>query len=87
MPSPWRVITPNPYWAAGCESAAEIVSVLRHIARDIRHTYPDTGYEPGDSRRDGTFRKVSVVVRAPDGRRLNVQTRTGYLAGRSAGVQ
>jgi Ca-activated chloride channel homolog len=65
------------------ENAEEIVSVLRHIARDIRHTYT-IGYEPADSRRDGTFRKVSVAVRAPDGRRLNVQTRTGYLAGRAA---
>jgi Ca-activated chloride channel family protein len=68
------------------ENAAEIVSVLRHIARDIRHTYT-IGYEPGDAKRDGTFRKVSVVVRSSDGRRLNVQTRTGYVAGRSAEAQ
>ncbi len=64
----------------------DIVNVLRQIARDIRHTYT-IGYEPGDSRRDGTFRKVSVVVRSPDGRRLNVHTRTGYVAGRAGEAQ
>jgi Ca-activated chloride channel family protein len=68
------------------ENATGIVNVLRHIARDIRHTYT-IGYEPGDPRRDGTFRKVSVVVRSPDGRRLNVQTRTGYIAGRTVEAQ
>ncbi len=68
------------------EGATDIVNVLRQIARDIRHTYT-IGYEPGDSRRDGTFRKVSVVVRSPDGRRLNVHTRTGYVAGRAGEAQ
>jgi VWFA-related protein len=68
------------------ENATDIVNVLRHIARDIRHTYT-IGYEPGDSRRDGTFRKVSVLARSRDGRRLNVHTRTGYVAGRTVEAQ
>jgi Ca-activated chloride channel family protein len=62
----------------------EIVDVLRHIARDIRHTYT-IGYE-STFPRDGTYRKVSVTVRSPDGRRLRVQTRSGYLAGRVEGA-
>jgi Ca-activated chloride channel homolog len=66
------------------ESNADIVSVLRHIARDIRHTYT-IGYE-SDGRRDGTFRKVTVGARGSDGRKLNVQTRTGYIAGRNDGA-
>jgi Ca-activated chloride channel family protein len=57
----------------------DIIDVLRQIARDIRHTYT-IGYESSHPR-DGTFRKVSVSVRAADGRRLAVQTRSGYLAG------
>jgi VWFA-related protein len=64
--------------------SAHIVNVLRHIARDIRQTYT-IGYESGNSRRDGTFRKIEVSARAADGRKLNVHARTGYIAGRNEG--
>lgn len=53
--------------------------VLEHIARDIRATYT-LGYAPTNESRDGTMRRLRVVARHPDGRRLKVQTRGGYLA-------
>jgi VWFA-related protein len=64
------------------QSNADIVTVLRHIARDIRHTYT-IGYEPADARRDGRFRKITVAARGRDGRKLTTHTRTGYIAGRA----
>jgi Ca-activated chloride channel homolog len=68
--------------------ADEITQVLQHIARDIRHTYT-FGYVSTNSARDGAFRQIRVGVQSPDGRRLVVRTRGGYLAGlptrRSAG--
>ena len=48
------------------------------------HTYT-LGYESGNSRRDGTFRKNAVSAKSSDGRKLNVHTRTGYVAGRNEG--
>jgi len=56
--------------------------VLEHIARDIRATYT-LGYVPANESRDGTMRHLRVVARHPDGRRLKVQTRGGYLAPRT----
>lgn len=58
-----------------------IPEALEHIARDIRATYT-IGYVPSNTARDGTMRKLRVVARHPDGRRLKVQTRTAYLAPR-----
>jgi VWFA-related protein len=57
----------------------EIAEVLRHIARDIRHTYT-IGYVPASSARDGAFRRIRVIVESPDHRRLAIRTRGGYLA-------
>ncbi len=57
----------------------EIGSVLRRIARDIRHTYT-IGYVSSNTARDGTFRTLRLMVQPPDGRRVVVRTRTGYLA-------
>jgi Ca-activated chloride channel homolog len=65
---------------------AEVPDALGHIARDIRATYT-LGYVPSNQARDGTMRKVRVVARHPDGRRLKVQTRGGYVAARSAESQ
>jgi VWFA-related protein len=57
----------------------EVPEALEHIARDIRATYT-LGYVPTNQARDGTMRKLRVVASHPDGRRLKVQTRGGYVA-------
>lgn len=61
-------------------SAGDVADVLDHIARDIRHTYT-IGYVPPPERREAGFRRLRVTVAARDGGRLDVRTRTGYLAG------
>ena len=61
----------------------DIPGALAHIARDIRATYT-LGYVSTNQARDGTLRKLRVVARHPDGRRLKVQTRGGYLAAKPA---
>jgi len=52
---------------------------FQQIARDIRHSYT-IGYEPKQTDQHAGFRHIHVEARAPDGRRLTVRTRTGYLA-------
>jgi Ca-activated chloride channel family protein len=59
--------------------ASKIGEALREIARDIRESYT-LGYAPTNSARDRSFRRIRVVVEAPDRRRLIVRTRAGYLA-------
>lgn len=61
---------------------ADVPGALEHIARDIRATYT-LGYVPTNQARDGTMRKLRVVASHPDGRKLRVQTRGGYVAPRS----
>ncbi len=61
-------------------NADQITEVLRHVARDIRHTYT-LGYVSTNTTRDGGFRQIRLIVQSPDRRRLVVRTRTGYLAG------
>jgi VWFA-related protein len=61
-------------------SVRDVADVLRHIARDIRHTYT-IGFVPTNISGDGAFRRVRVIVRSPDGRPVVVRTRTGYLTG------
>jgi Ca-activated chloride channel family protein len=58
---------------------ADVPEALEHIARDIRATYT-LGYVPTNQARDGTLRKLRVVASHPDGRKLKVQTRGGYVA-------
>lgn len=60
----------------------DVTDVLRHIARDIRHSYT-IGYVPTNPDYDGTFRGIRVIVRPPAGRQVVVRTRAGYLAGRA----
>jgi VWFA-related protein len=60
----------------------DVPEALEHIARDIRATYT-LGYVPANQSRDGSVRKLRVVARHPDGRRLKVQTRGGYVAPKS----
>jgi len=58
----------------------KLAEVLAEIARSVRHTYT-VGYTSTNAARDGAFRRVRIVVRAPPGRPLVARTRTGYLAG------
>jgi Ca-activated chloride channel homolog len=58
----------------------QVVDVLRHIAKDIRHTYT-IGYVPTNQADDGTFRKIRLIVQPPGGERVSVRTREGYIAG------
>jgi len=58
----------------------EISKALDQIARNIRHTYT-VGYTPTNTARDGAFRRVRIVVTAPQGRPLVVRSRAGYVAG------
>lgn len=60
----------------------DVSEALEHIARDIRATYT-IGYVPKNQARDGSMRKLRVVASHPDGRRLKVQSRGGYLAPKS----
>jgi Ca-activated chloride channel homolog len=64
----------------------DVPEALEHIARDIRATYT-IGYVPRNQARDGTMRKLRVVASHPDGRRLKVQTRGGYIAPKAAAAQ
>jgi VWFA-related protein len=58
----------------------EVDTALREIARDIRHTYT-IGYVPTKGDRDGSYHRVRVEVESPNGRRLRVRSRSGYVAG------
>ena len=57
----------------------DVDTVLREIARDIRHSYT-LGYVSANSARDGQFRRIRVVVRDPARRSLLVRARDGYRA-------
>jgi Ca-activated chloride channel family protein len=57
----------------------DVPEALEHIARDIRATYT-IGYVPRNQTQDGKLRKLRVVASHPDGRKLKVQTRGGYIA-------
>ena len=56
----------------------QVADAMRDIAQDIRSAYT-IGYVPTNTVRDGRFRRIRVMVRAPDGRDLSVRTRRGYL--------
>jgi VWFA-related protein len=58
----------------------EVGGALDRIARDIRHRYT-LGYVSSNKRRDGSFRKIQVVVVDPKSHHpLNVKVRSGYLS-------
>jgi VWFA-related protein len=61
----------------------KVDTALREIARDIRHTYT-IGYVPTQADRDGSYHRVRVEVESPDGRRLQVRSRSGYVAGQGS---
>ena len=59
----------------------DVTSALREIAADIRHTYT-IGYVPRALQQpNGALRRVRVDAKAPDGRRLRVRSRGGYIVG------
>ena len=60
--------------------STQVDDVLRHIARDIRHTYT-IGYVPTSVAPAGRFRRIRVEVAAPNRGTLRVRTRAGYVAG------
>jgi Ca-activated chloride channel homolog len=60
------------------KDVAGVHRAFSQISRDIRHSYV-MGYEPSRADQRTGFRSVHVEARSPDGRRLSVHTRTGYL--------
>jgi Ca-activated chloride channel homolog len=57
----------------------EVVTTFKEIADNIRRGY-SLGYAPTNTARDGRFRRVKVMVRAPGLKNLSVNARDGYLA-------
>jgi Ca-activated chloride channel family protein len=56
-----------------------VVPVCRRIAEEIRTQYT-IGYRPSHPVLDNTYRIIRVTATGPHGRKLRVQTRTGYIA-------
>jgi Ca-activated chloride channel family protein len=62
------------------ENVDDVHSICEQVAHDIRNQYI-LAYYPTNSRRDGTFRAVTVAVVPPHGRgKLVARTRNGYYA-------
>jgi VWFA-related protein len=60
------------------DSIMEVHDVFQKIARDIRHMYT-IGFEPTNTSYHAGFHKLRVDARMPDGRKLSVRSRPGYL--------
>ena len=63
-------------------SPDDATRILEQIARDIRSGYT-LGYMPSTERNG--YRAIHVEVHAPDGRKLSVRARSGYVASPSTG--
>jgi Ca-activated chloride channel homolog len=62
------------------ENVADVHSICEQVAHDIRNQYI-LAYYPTNSKKDGTFRAVTVEVIPPRGRgKLVARTRNGYYA-------
>jgi Ca-activated chloride channel family protein len=62
------------------ESVEDVHTICEQVAHDIRNQYT-LAYYPSNTRRDGTFRAVTVEVIPPRGRgKLVARTRNGYYA-------
>lgn len=57
----------------------EVEPICKHVAAQIRNQYL-LAYRPSNSKHDGKFRRVRVVVDVPGKRNLEVRTREGYFA-------
>ncbi len=60
------------------DSDQETVAAFTEVAENIRRGY-SIGYSPTNTARDGRWRNVKVMVRAP-GKRLSTRARDGYTA-------
>jgi len=60
------------------QDPSEATEILERVAAEIRSGYT-LGYSPAATA--GGFRTIRVAVHAPDGRKLNVRARSGYVAG------
>jgi Ca-activated chloride channel family protein len=66
------------------ENANDTEAICTQIAHDIRNQYT-LAYYPTNAAHDGSFRTVQVEVQPPKGSgKLNVRTRAGYYAPKSA---
>ena len=61
------------------EKVSDVMAICTRIARDIRHQYT-IGYVPTNPTRNGGYRAVRVIARAPGHGKLLVRTRAGYIA-------
>ncbi|PYT81084.1 MAG: VWA domain-containing protein [Acidobacteria bacterium] len=62
------------------ENVEDVHTICQQVAHDIRNQYT-LAYYPTNTKRDGTFRTVSVEVIPPRGRgKLVARTRNGYYA-------
>ncbi len=62
------------------ESVDDVHAICEQVAHDIRNQYT-LAYYPSNTRKDGTFRAVTVQVIPPRGRgKLVARTRNGYYA-------
>lgn len=57
----------------------DVVATCERIARDIRNQYT-LGYVSSNATRSGVYRAIRVVARDDRGRKLDVRTRSGYIA-------
>ena len=62
------------------ESVDDVHNICEQVAHDIRNQYT-LAYYPTNTKKDGTFRTVTVQVISPRGRgKLTARTRNGYYA-------
>jgi Ca-activated chloride channel homolog len=64
------------FFSTGGQAVSDISAIIAH---DLREQYT-IGFTP-EEKNDGTFRKIRVEVTAPRQGKLQVRTRSGYLAG------
>jgi len=61
------------------KDVAEVDSIAQAVAHDLRNQYT-IGYTPSNTKQDGTYRRIKVIVNSPPN--VTVKTRTGYYASR-----
>jgi VWFA-related protein len=60
------------------KEVSDVADICRRIASDIRNRYT-IGYVPVRSGDKGSLRKIKIVARQSDGRKLTARTRTSYF--------